>query len=563
FVMSVDEDYNFTEVFRDSLPFKDTRDFITAGDYDGDGVMEFAAGCHSSTDFVEFGYNLAYWLFYFYDYNITDTTFYRADSICIIGALDPFYYDSGISSGDADGDGKDEIMLCAAPNFYLIDWTETGGYQPNWQYPECFSNQALCFDIDGNGLAELTFNRGYGFASFEKLGGTNLPQAPMNFKVEPLGPDSVKLSWNKVTNVGFYDIRRGMTLTTLVSYSSTQSPSDTVYIDTNVITDSTYYYAVAVYYNFQYGPSSVTQSGIPNYPPELIDWQVFPPNNIRLFFSEPISSSASQTSNYSVNNGIGYPSSAVIESGMNRVLLCFTNAFEQSQYQITLGDIYDQQGSLINNSGPFTFQVMTPDETPYLVRAGLTGQGEVILEFSQQMTVESLEVVSNYSITYGNSGVIDILSASADTTDTKYVHLSTLSEKPMGALGFIYTVTANNIISVSGDTLDVNHNQVTMFFAGDNLKQAFVYPNPVKVEHPDYLVDGESCIVFANLTDNSVVRIYDSGGHHVVTLDEAVFSGGLKWDLVNKNGDRISSGIYIYYITDGVKSVTGKFAVMR
>ena len=77
------------------------------------------------------------------------------------GAEHPTDYDEGVSAGDVDGDGSDEILLCLYPDFYIIDYDSIANdYEPIWYYPQCESNLALVMDFDRDGANEFIFNTG-------------------------------------------------------------------------------------------------------------------------------------------------------------------------------------------------------------------------------------------------------------------------------------------------------------------------------------------------------------------------------------------------------------------
>jgi len=92
-------------------------------------------------------------------------------------------------------------------------------------------------------------------------------------------------------------------------------------------------------------------------------------------------------------------------------------------------------------------------------------------------------------------------------------------------------------------------------FASD-LSRVKAYPNP-------YRGDKHSQIIFDNLTANIKIRIYTLKGELVREIKEQEGDRAY-WDVRNKQGGRVSSGTYIYYITDPQgQEKRGKIAIIK
>jgi len=92
-------------------------------------------------------------------------------------------------------------------------------------------------------------------------------------------------------------------------------------------------------------------------------------------------------------------------------------------------------------------------------------------------------------------------------------------------------------------------------FAND-LSMVKAYPNP-------YRGDKHSQITFNNLTANVKIRIYSLTGELVKEISEQEGDKAY-WDVKNKQGEAVASGIYIYYITNPKgQEKKGKLAIIR
>lgn len=90
-----------------------------------------------------------------------------------------------------------------------------------------------------------------------------------------------------------------------------------------------------------------------------------------------------------------------------------------------------------------------------------------------------------------------------------------------------------------------------------NLSNTKAYPNPFKPS------SGHDRIVFMNLTEGSTVKIYTLSGKLVKKI-KGQTGGMAEWDVRNKRGKKVSSGIYIYLITNkSGEEKKGKIAIVK
>ncbi len=90
-----------------------------------------------------------------------------------------------------------------------------------------------------------------------------------------------------------------------------------------------------------------------------------------------------------------------------------------------------------------------------------------------------------------------------------------------------------------------------------NLEDLVVYPNPFEPAR------GHSGIVFAELTSDANIRIFDLNGQEILMKD-IIWQRSWFWDMRNERGEVVSRGTYIYFITNsqGEKKI-GKIAVIK
>ncbi len=84
-----------------------------------------------------------------------------------------------------------------------------------------------------------------------------------------------------------------------------------------------------------------------------------------------------------------------------------------------------------------------------------------------------------------------------------------------------------------------------------------LYPQPLE------LSDDRAFLTFANLPENCRIDVFTSGGRHVRTLRNGDGRTFLSWDVTNKLGNKLGSGVYVYRVTGDNLDRLGKFLLVR
>ncbi len=99
--------------------------------------------------------------------------------------------------------------------------------------------------------------------------------------------------------------------------------------------------------------------------------------------------------------------------------------------------------------------------------------------------------------------------------------------------------------------------------AKTNIKQISVFPNPYFGANPLERDKYQRFMRFTNLPDQVTIRIYSLSGVFIKRIDKADNSQYLDWDLRNKDGLPVASGMYIAYLDmPGVGTKIMKLAVI-
>jgi len=109
-------------------------------------------------------------------------------------------------------------------------------------------------------------------------------------------------------------------------------------------------------------------------------------------------------------------------------------------------------------------------------------------------------------------------------------------------------------VQVIQDTKTSAWASANITLTSNHLAAVSVYPNPWRNGRHS------TPITFGNLPSHTTVKIFTVSGH---LLAELTGSGSISWDLKNKSGQAVASGIYLYTLEAAGQNTRGKFAIVR
>lgn len=133
------------------------------------------------------------------------------------------------------------------------------------------------------------------------------------------------------------------------------------------------------------------------------------------------------------------------------------------------------------------------------------------------------------------------------TTDNSPLPSNEINDIDINSVtGEVFFATTGGLVSYRGNAID----------ASDDLRDVFVYPNPVR---PNYT----GTVKVSGLTDSANVKITDITGSLVF---EAISNGGtIEWDTTAFGKYRVASGVYMIFISteDGAETTVKKVMIVR
>lgn len=543
-----------------------TSDNIASGnqymcklDIDGDGKPEFIQGSFGSAilyDYVNAGKVI--WTFRLYKSDKDNN--YKVvweDQFSGVQVVQPT--ENGVAGGDIDNIPGDEFIISKFPDYYVFKWDKDSDKAvPFWWYPQANTSNTIIKDFDGNGRKELAFTTWQATRFFEFYG----PRiaAPAGFDGWALNDNQVYLFWNKTGVPDKYEIIRVFDDNTGESVAVTSESSVVI---GNLLPDTDYRFIVRAL-NSQ-DTSEVT------YPVHAFTHkQVYPvlakdngQRTVITSFSGKLPANNIEPGMFTMISADGLRSLKpvnAITGNDTTVLLHFQESLPPGSYKLAVGSFPDfyRTPTLVDS---VALEIKVPEQSPmelYLAAISVSGNGQLLLTYSEEVEAESSENPGNYDLSpFGK------VSKVIRNSDKSQVSIFLDPAYKLEALGRNYMLTVTNVEAASGRKMTTGAGSTIGFvFSKESSSGAFIYPNPVRLsDKPE--------IFFANLSVNADVYIMTLDGKMLRRLTETDGNGGVEWDGRDDSGKELDSGIYLFKVKtkspDGteLESDLKKFAIIR
>ncbi len=545
------DDNRFRQTWSDSLPLMDTIDFLTSGDFDGNGRTDFAVASHSDPALnQEHELDARHWLVRVYSATGND----RYAVIWqqrFLGFQPPKDFDAGLGCGDLDNDGRDELIVSVFPDGYIFQYDDVAAtLRAVWHSTPSVSSTAVVADM-GHGAPRLYLNRGDAVAALELEASTDAP-SPVGLRAVILNETRVRLRWLPVTDAAGYRVYRGSHPDSLQVLAEVVR---TAYEDSTVTAGRRYVYAVtalALNAPAQESRLSNAVTVVPHAGPRLEQAQFVPPRFVSLWFDRPLSEEARNPANFRTEPVLDIASVALGEGG-REVIVSFANP-APGTYRLWLNSIADADGALLSGPVEAAFTVPEPQRPFYVVSAYAQGGSRIRLTFSQPVDPATALDVQNYRL----SEPLRLQQVALVASEPQAVDLILSPESRLGALGRDYRITVRGVKSRDGAVIRRGEGDtVGLLFSAETLGKIMAYPNP-------FNMNLHGAAVIAGLTRRADVFIFDESGRLVRRLSETDGNGGVPWNGRDENGVQVPSGIYIILARDDQgNQASTKLAVVR
>ncbi len=546
-------DNNFTRRFIDTIDRITKGDNIIAGDFNGDGKKDFAIGVTSKDgDLIQYYSLIAYT-------STADNTYTLLDIVDIYNYKS--YTETSTKSANVDNDQEDEILVNTGTLFYILKYDNSQlRFNPVYYRNDINTLNQIVYDFDANGINEIGLNTvNDTLLFFEKDIAFSGPATPLGFNGHSLDSNAVSLSFETVAGAEYYKIYKGDSASSVSVYDSTNVNQ---YTDSGITNRRNYTYRISAV-DIQ-NPVRESQLSSPI--------NVYIHNRCRLLsavyegsgflslkFSERISSTIPLLGSFVIDDTI-VPKNAAVKNNFE-YFLTFDEPIRNGNHIVKTRGLVDYYQSPIDSNSA-AFVVNEIDSAKFFIsKLELTGNRKLRVTFNLNVDVVSAGNAENYKFEPFDIGV---QSVEFNNNNGSIVYLNLNDNGTIGATGKNYLLRASNIYSQNGiKIVDGAGSSFGLIFNKESLDEMYVYPNPYSISsNQDY-------VTLANITREASIDIYNLSGQFLINIKETNGNGGVEWNLKDKNGNKVPTGIYIFRATgknssgQDVEEKIGKFAVIK
>lgn len=323
----------------------DTRWVGGGTDMDNDGQIEFAVARATTDNNDEFN---GYWDLEIYSPTGPDT-YAKEWSIRITGVA---ITGNGIISGDADGDGRDDLIVCLRPDIYVFRSDTPNLYRPIWHTSIDLMHRPMLADLNANGAPEILLNQNDAVRIYERNAAAFSVVTPQIITARPLDTSHAEIDWMETPEATTYRIYRAKgdaSLTFLTSLSGR-----TAFTDSSLIENQTYRYQIGAILSDNTEYRSAIASIVPNTPPVVSQWKLRNDNQIEILFSEPMALETANPSAYTIL-GSSSPTSVILDRNNTRALLTLKEPYPtRGAFSFQIHRASDLLGTPINTNLKYT-----------------------------------------------------------------------------------------------------------------------------------------------------------------------------------------------------------------
>ncbi len=532
-----------------------SNNIIASGDFDGDGIDEIAVLFQTNSIAPNF------WLKILNFKNDQPNVLYEKLFLDQSEEFAGFNFNKVYQSlrfVDIDNDGKDELVLNIFPYAYIIKSNSSGGdivfYKEGVNTENIFAG-----DLNKNGITEVGLQVPEGFKFYE-FAESNKALIPTNISGYSIDSSNIKIGWNGSGQK--YYIYKGVSEQTITLLDST---NEFFYMDSNVENKKYYYYKLQSFDQTKQNTLSDLTSTIKVYshqPAKVSTIKNQSHSTLLVTFTDLVNNTIENLQSFQVMN-FGYPNS-ISAASQNSYLLTFKSELPTGAHELVVKNFRDFFGSpILADTINFIVDSIKTENQFFVSSHSILNPFEIKVTFNLDVDDVSAVNINNYEFTPFNN----ISKIETDPSDKKTIYIFLDRTKPVGAIGKEYRLRLTNILSsASSGNIKINSGAGSYIILTDfaeNLSDVYVYPNPARIN------EGIKKLTFANLPKKAKIIIFKLTGEQVNEIEETNGDGGVDFNLKDKNGNQISSGIYIYRVVrldennNEVEEKLGKFAVVK
>ncbi len=456
-----------------------------------------------------------------------------------------------LESADLDRDGRSEIVIAHPPSLLVLDRSASGAWQVLYEDRSSsisLDSGMLAADVSGTGTPSILTGTNEEKMARYAVDPAGLAVAPPRWvRARPGGASSTKLTWRApgVDSVTVYG-RPASDDSDLAPIVTTTDSSTTLDGKT------TRRYRLKAWKEGAQSPFSPARPVRPH-PPATVDSVSYPgPSTVEIQFAEVLAPDL-QVEQFQFGAEDTSPERLVRAQSGQAVILRFSRAVAGQSGQLSWSGIVDATGLDVDQTAVNVSFPADDRRSLFIEEAMIVGENRARLAFNAPLDPSAARERDRYTLR--PRGRVADVQVEGDSSDTVVLHVEGLV---LGASGEESSLTVTEMVGADGRRLSDEGGTVRLTRPADDLSNVFVYPNPYRAaEH------GEK-VEIAGLPPEATIRIYTPGGRLVRELSARTRDGGRDWNLRDRRGERVPSGVYLFRVNAPEQSpVLEKAAVIR
>lgn len=532
---------------------------IAAGDFDGDGVKDLAVLLHSieNVDIADYHRLIVVSHINNKPKIIFDQAF--LDPATEFSVFTKRTYNSLRFANLYPQPGA-QLIVSLFPYAYVFEYNNNTGkvifYDENVN-----SNSIFIMNPPNSGLPKFGISTSSEFKLIQ-LNKTLSLYTPIVRDAYSIDSSRIRIEWDSPYSE--FSVYRGVNKDNLQLIAvSTQK----YFIDSGLEPGTEYFYAVMAFQGTLNSERSQTVKVFHHMPSRLKDILVNNQSSLILRFSEKMSNVINNLRSVILINSSGikfYPNS-IASIDQFSYLVSYREQLTPGDYRVTtdaLTDLY--KSPVVADTLFFHISPAILSREFYITSFEIINPYTISIKFNLNIDSVSALDKRNYKFSPDNS----IRNIILNPLNSKEIVLDLVGGKPVGAIGKEYTLNLTDVYSSDSDgRIRINSgagSTLVLTTNAENISDIFVYPSPVILKKGS----GRK-VTFANLPRYARISIWNLTGDRIIDLEERDGNGGVTWDLLDRNGKEISTGIYYFRAVrlnssgEELENKIGKFAVIR
>lgn len=454
-----------------------------------------------------------------------------------------------IATADFNGDGRDEVAIAHPPSLFVLGRTSSGEVSvlhESRARPSILSPSIVAGDFDGDGVPSLIAATTDDQLRRYTVNRSALQHSPPRWvRAVPAGSTSTRLVWRapRADSVVVYAGSPGGELDPVAAQRDSATTIDG---------GATRRFALRAWFDGTSSPFSAERVVRPH-PPATVTKVRYPePSTVRLRFTEPLDPSV-RADQFELDSN-GSAASVVLANNGTGVVVRFSSSVAGQQDRLLWTGVTDASGLPVAQTAvPVSFPPAS-NRSLFVEDFRILAEQRVRLTFNEALNGEMARDEERYRVR--PHGVVEEVRAEGSAPTSVTLQLDGVVA---GATGQEAALTVTSMRSTRGNRLVEEGATVRLTEPAHDLSNVYVYPNPIELTRHD------KQLTVAGLPKTAEVRIYSPGGRLVEVLSvEESRTGGTTWDLRDRRGELVPSGIYLVRVeAPEARPVLKKAAVVR